>query len=219
MFGTLASLLVTFTGAYALSKRNLPFRAPITAVYLMTLFFSGGLIPFYLLIRGMGLINTRLVLILPLAINVFNIIIARNFLMTIDQAMEDSAVIDGAGYWRVLFRIMVPLSKPVIAVIALWNAVSYWNEWFQAMIFAPKKQLQVLQMMVREILLRDRLVDQVDNFMAQMLEDLGELGLARIPPESIQAATVLVTIGPIILLYPFVQKYFVKGVMLGSLKG
>ena len=92
--------------------------------------------------------------------------------MTIDQAMEDSAVIDGAGYWRVLFRIMVPLSKPVIAVIALWNAVSYWNEWFQAMIFASKKHLQVLQMMVREILLRDRLVDQVDNFMAQMLEDL-----------------------------------------------
>ena len=145
--GTLATLLVTFTGAYALSKRNLPFRASITAVYLMTLFFSGGLIPFYLLVRGLGLINTRMVLILPLAINVFNIIIARNFLMTIDQAMEDSAVIDGAGYWRVLFRIMVPLSRPVIAVIALWTAVSYWNEWFQAMIFAPKKHLQVLQML------------------------------------------------------------------------
>ncbi len=219
VFGTLTSLLVTFTGAYALSKRNLPFRAPITAVYLMTLFFSGGLIPFYLLIRGLGLINTRLVLILPLAINAFYIIIARNFLMTIDQAMEDSAVIDGAGYWRVLFRIMVPLSKPVIAVIALWNAVSYWNEWFHAMIFASKKHLQVLQMMVRELLFRARLIDQVENFMARMMEDLGELGLARIPPESIQAATVLVTIGPIILLYPFVQKYFVKGVMLGSLKG
>ncbi len=219
VFGTLATLLITLSGAYALSKRNLPFRASITAVYLMTLFFSGGLIPTYLLIRSLGLINTRLVLILPLAIQVFHIIIARNFLMTIDQAMEDSAVIDGAGYWRVLFRIMVPLSKPVIAVIALWNAVSHWNAWFDAMIYAPKKDLQVLQMLVREILYRSRLVDQVDNFMARMLEDMGELGLARIPPESIQAATVLVTIGPIILFYPFIQKYFVKGVMLGSLKG
>ncbi len=217
--GTLATLLVTLTGAYALSKRNLPFRASITAVYLMTLFFSGGLIPFYLLIRNLGLINTRLVLILPLAIQVFHIIIARNFLMTIDQAMEDSAVIDGAGYWRVLFRIMLPLSKPVIAVLALWNAVNYWNEWFQALIFAPRKHLQVLQMMVREILNREALIDQVENFMARMLEDLGELGLARIPPESIKAATVLITIGPIILFYPFIQKYFVKGVMLGSLKG
>ena len=104
----------------------------------MTLFFSGGLIPTYLLIRGLGLYNTRLVLILPVAIHVFYIIIARNFLMTIDQAMEDSAVIDGAGYWRVLFTIIVPLAKPVIAVIALWTAVSHWNSWFDAMIYAPQ---------------------------------------------------------------------------------
>ena len=219
VFGTLATLLVTLSGAYALSKRNLPFRAPITAVYLMTLFVSGGLIPTYLLIRSLGLINTRLVLILPVAIQVFYIIIARNFLMTIDQAMEDSAVIDGAGYWRILFRIIVPLSKPVIAVISLWTAVYHWNSWFDALIYAPNKQLQVLQILVRDILYRSRLVDQVDNYMARMLEDLGELGLSRIPPESIQAATVLVTIGPIILFYPFIQKYFVKGVMLGSLKG
>jgi putative aldouronate transport system permease protein len=223
--GTAWAVFVTFTGAYALSKRDLPGRRVLTTIYVLTLFFNGGLIPTFLLVRGLGLINTRLILTIAMGsatvigVNVFYVIIARNFLMTIDQAMEDSAVIDGAGYWRVLFRIMVPLSKPVIAVIALWNAVSYWNEWFHAMIFASKKHLQVLQMMVRELLFRARLIDQVDNFMARMMEDLGELGLARIPPESIQAATVLVTIGPIILLYPFVQKYFVKGVMLGSLKG
>ena len=215
VFGTLATLLVTFSGAYALSKRNLPFRAPITAVYLMTLFFSGGLIPTYLLIRSLGLINTRLVLILPIAIQVFYIIIARNFLMTIDQAMEDSAVIDGAGYWTVLFRIMVPLSWPVIAVVALWTAVSHWNAWFDALIYAPKKQLFVLQMLVRDVLNRSRLREQLDRF----VEDLDQFGLPIVPPESVQAATIIVTIGPIILAYPLIQRYFVKGVMLGSLKG
>ena len=215
VFGTLATLLVTFSGAYALSKRNLPFRTPITAVYLMTLFFSGGLIPTYLLIRSLGLINTRLVLILPIAIQVFYIIIARNFLMTIDQAMEDSAVIDGAGYWTVLFRIMVPLSWPVIAVVALWTAVSHWNAWFDALIYAPKKQLFVLQMLVRDVLNRSRLREQLDRF----VEDLDQFGLPIVPPESVQAATIIVTIGPIILAYPLIQRYFVKGVMLGSLKG
>ena len=214
VFGTLATLLVTFCGAYALSKRNLPFRTPITAIYLMTLFFSGGLIPTYLLIRSLGLINTRLVLILPIAIQVFYIVIARNFLMTIDQAMEDSAVMDGAGYWTVLFRIMVPLSRPVIAVIALWTAVSHWNAWFDALIYAPKRELFVLQMLVRDLLNRVRLRDQLENYM----EDIDQFG-AMIPPESVQAAIILITIGPIILLYPFIQRYFVKGVMLGSLKG
>ena len=215
VFGTVATLLVTFSGAYALSKRNLPFRAPITALYLMTLFFSGGLIPTYLLIRGLGLVNTRLVLILPIAIQVYYIIIARNFLMIIDQAMEDSAVIDGAGYWAVLFRIMVPLSWPVIAVVALWTAVNHWNAWFDALIYAPNKRLVVLQMLVRDILNRARLREQLDGF----VEDLDRFGLVIVPPESVQAATILVTIGPIILVYPFIQRYFVKGVMLGSLKG
>ena len=218
-FGTLLTLVVTFSGAYALSKRNLPFRTPITTAYLLTLFFSGGLIPTYLLIRGLGLYNTRLVLILPVAIHVFYIIIARNFLMTIDQAMEDSAVIDGAGYWRVLFTIIVPLAKPVIAVIALWTAVSHWNSWFDAMIYAPKRELRVLQMLVRDVLFRARLFDQLTEFVGELALDLEEQGLAQIPPESVKAATIMITIGPIILFYPFIQKYFVKGVMLGSLKG
>ena len=181
VFGTVATLLVTFSGAYALSKRNLPFRAPITGLYLMTLFFSGGLIPTYLLIRSLGLVNTRLVLILPIAIQVYYIIIARNFLMTIDQAMEDSAVIDGAGYWAVLFRIMVPLSWPVIAVVALWTAVSHWNAWFDALIYSPDKHLVVLQMLVRDILNRARLREELDGF----VEDLDRFGLVIVPPESV----------------------------------
>ena len=215
VFGTLGTLLVTFSGAYALSKRDLPGRSFITGVYLMTIFFSGGLVPLYLVVRSLGLINTRLVLILLPAIQVINIVIARNFLMTIDQAMEDSAVMDGAGYWMVLFRIIVPLSKPVIAVIALWSAVGHWNSWFDSLIYTPKREFRVLQLMIRDIIANQNIGDQL----AEFLEDLQDTGLLQIPPESVVAATILITIGPIILFYPFIQKHFVKGVMLGSLKG
>ena len=214
IFGTLFTLLVTFTGAYALSKRTLPGRSYITFLYVFTMFFSGGLIPTYLIIRGLGLMNTRLVLIIPMGINVFYIIIARNFLMTIDQAMVDSAVIDGAGYWTVLFRIMLPLSKPVLATIALWTAVSHWNQWFDALIYINKKELRVLQLLIRDMITKLLSWDEIQR---EMMEDF-EFE-ERLPPEAVQAATILITIGPIILVYPFAQKYFVKGVLLGSLKG
>ena len=215
-FGTLFTLLITFTGAYALSKRTLPGRSFVTILFVFTMFFSGGLIPTYLLIRSLGLMNSRWVLVIPIGLNVFYIIIARNFLMTIDQAMEDSAVIDGANYWTILFRIMLPLSKPVLATIALWTAVSHWNSWFDAMIYINKSELRVLQMLIRDMLF-NLLWERMDEWIRNMME---ELSLEqRIPPESVQAATILITIGPIILVYPFIQKYFVKGVMLGSIKG
>ena len=216
VIGTLFILLVTFTGAYALSKRDLPGRGVITFLYVLTLFFSGGLVPTYLLIREIGLINSRWALILPVGINAFYIVIARNFLMTIDQAMEDSAVIDGASYWKVLIRIVVPLARPAIAVIALWAAVQHWNAWFDALIYTPKKELRVLQLLVRDMitLLRTDILDRFTNEMgAQNVE------IPRIPPEAVKAATIIITIGPIILVYPFIQKYFVRGVMLGSVKG
>ena len=160
--------------------------------------------------------NTRLALVLPLAINVFWIVLARNYLMTIDQAMEDSALIDGASYWQVLFRIIVPLAKPIIAVIALFSSVQLWNEWFQAMIFAPHPRQRVLQLMVQEMLYELR-TEWLEEYLQQQLE----LGIIKhiFTPESVQAATIIITIGPIIFLYPFIQRYFVKGVMLGSLKG
>ncbi len=216
VIGTLFILLVTFTGAYALSKRDLPGRGVITFLYVLTLFFSGGLVPTYLLIREIGLINSRWALILPVGINAFYIVIARNFLMTIDQAMEDSAVIDGASYWKVLIRIIVPLARPAIAVIALWAAVQHWNAWFDALIYTPKKELRVLQLLVRDMttLLRTDILDRFTNEMgAQNVE------IPRIPPEAVKAATIIITIGPIIVVYPFIQKYFVRGVMLGSVKG
>ena len=211
-FGTLTTLLVTFTASYALSKRELPGRKFLTICFILTMFFSGGLIPTYLLIRNLGLMNTRWVLVVPVALNVYYIIITRNFLMTIDQSMEDSAIIDGAGYWTVLFRIMLPLSKPVMATIGLWAAVRHWNMWFDALIYIDEKGKQVLQLLIREML---KTLD---------LSELDEVGLdlqlqEPIPPQSVQAVTILVTIGPIVMVYPFIQKYFVKGVMLGSVKG
>ncbi len=220
--GTSWILFVTFTGAYALAKRDLPGRRVLTTIYVLTLFFNGGLIPTYLLVRGLGLINTRMILTISLGsatvigVNVFYIIIARNFLMTIDQALEDSAMIDGASYWQVLWRIIAPLSKPMIAVISLFAAVAHWNGWFDAMIYSPHRDLRVLQLMIRD-LLADLRVQRLEEFVQQQL--LAGERIELFPPEAVQAATIVITIGPIIFLYPFIQKYFAKGVMLGSLKG
>ena len=212
VFGTLTTLLVTFSGAYALAKRDLPGRGTITTLFIFTLWFGGGLIPTYLLIRSLGMINTRWVLILPVALNVYYIVIARNFMMTIDQSLEDSAIIDGAGYWTILFRIVLPVSKPVLATIALWAAVSHWNAWFDALIYINDADKRVLQMLVRDMIQLvtfDELLDYVDDLPVK----------EHIPPQSVRAVTILITIGPIVMVYPFIQKYFVKGVMLGSLKG
>ena len=216
VFGVLTTLLVTFTAAYALSKPTLPWRKSLTLVYTLTLFFSGGIIPLFLLIRGLGLFNTRAVLIMVPAINVFWIVLARNYLMTIDQAMEDSAVIDGATYWTVLVRIITPLAKPVIAVVALFSAVQHWNSWFDALIYAPHPRLTVLQMLVYRMLTEVR-SDWFIEYQDMMREAGIEVELFA--AEAVQAATIVITIGPIILVYPFLQRFFVKGVMLGSLKG
>ena len=212
VFGTLTTLLITFSGAYALAKRDLPGRGTITTLFIFTLWFGGGLIPTYLLIRSLGMINTRWVLIIPVALNVYYIVIARNFMMTIDQSLEDSAIIDGAGYWTILFRIVLPVSKPVLATIALWAAVSHWNAWFDALIYINDADKRVLQMLVRDMIQLvtfDELLDFVEDLPVK----------EHIPPQSVRAVTILITIGPIVMVYPFIQKYFVKGVMLGSLKG
>lgn len=222
VFGTTLTLFVTFCAAYALSKRNLPGRTVINFLLVFTLFFQGGLIPTYLLVRNLGMINSRWVLVIPPAVAAFSIIITRNFIMTIDQAMEDSAVIDGASYWRIMFQIFIPLSRPVLAVIALWTVVQHWNAWFDALLYITDRDRRILQLLLRDLV--ERLQGfQNDESMQRLVEELRAQGIepdwARIPHRSIQAATTLITIGPVILFYPFVQKYFVKGVMLGSLKG
>ena len=168
------------------------------------------------------MINSRWVLVIIPAIGAFNIIITRNFIMTIDQAMEDSAVIDGASYWRIMFSIFIPLSRPVLAVIALWTVVAHWNAWFDGLIYITDKDKRILQLLLRDIVQRLQGF-QTDDSMQRLVEELRAQGIepdwARIPHRSIQAAATLITIGPVVLFYPFIQKYFVKGVMLGSVKG
>ena len=220
--GTALTLLITFSAGYALSKRLLPGRTVLTFLFVFTLFFQGGLIPTYLVVRRLDLINTRLVLLLLPAMSVFYIIICRNFLMTIDESLEESAVIDGAGYWRVLFQIIIPLSKPALATIALFSSVYHWNDFFLPLIYVHDDDKRVLQELIRDLMMDLNLL-QTDQFIAELTEELRQSEhlreLMRIPPQAAQAATVLLTIGPIVFIYPFLQKYFVKGVMLGSLKG
>lgn len=210
--GTLLTLVVTLLAAYPLSKKNLPGRNAVTIFILVTMFFSGGIIPSYLLIRSLGLIDKRLVLFLPGLAGGFNIVITRNFLMTLDKSYEESAFMDGANYAQILARIVVPLSKPVIATVALWTAVGHWNAWFDAMIYIRSSNKIVLQLLLQ------RMLQQLQEF-AQQVANFQQVENVELPSESMKAAVTVLTIGPIVVAYPFLQKYFIKGFLMGSLKG
>lgn len=213
VIGTVGAIVFALCAAYPLAKRKLPGRSLLTIVILITMFFSGGIIPQYLLVRKLGLINTRAALILPNLVVGFHIIIMRNFLMTIDEAYEEAAIIDGANYLQVLLRIVIPLSKPVIAVIALWTAVFHWNEWFQALIFITDRDKLVLQLLLR------KMIQEMEQLMDAQIGQFELLEETELPTAALQAAITVLTIGPIVLFYPFLQRYFIKGVFIGSLKG
>ena len=212
VMGTVLTIVITLLAAYPLSKILIPGRNMLTIFILITMFFSGGLIPSYLLIRRLGLFDTRWALILPSLAIGFYTIIMRNFLMTIDSAYEDSAFIDGANYFQILVRIIIPLSKPVIATIALWTAVMHWNSWFDALIYTKSESKIVLQLLLRRLIQEMTLMDD-------SLNDFLNVEQIKLPSEAVKAAITILTIGPIILLYPFLQKYFIKGIFIGSLKG
>lgn len=209
-------LIVTFTvlAAYPLSKKELPYRNFFTIFFLIAMFFSGGIIPDYLLVKNLGLLDNSLSLILPSAVNVFFIIIMRNYFMTIDKGIEESAIIDGANYFQILTKIILPISKPVIATVALWAAVYHWNEWFHALVYIQDDAKTVLQIVVRDMLTA---MDLSNNQNAQV--GGGGMSSSELLLSNVRAATVIISIGPIVLIYPFVQKYFIKGIMIGSLKG
>lgn len=209
---TLLTLLVTVMASYSLAKKKLPGRNIITIYYLVPMFFGGGLIPSFLLIKSLGLMNSLWALIIPTLVSSYNIIIVRNFIMAIGTEMEEAALIDGAGYIRILYSIMLPVLKPVIATVALWTAVSHWNSWFDALIYVRDDSKVVLQLLLR------RIIEMSTMDFNKLSERLIE-GTIKIHTSSVIAATTVVTIGPIILVYPFLQKYFVKGIMIGSLKG
>ncbi|NOU85706.1 ABC transporter permease subunit [Paenibacillus sp. LMG 31460] len=210
--GTALEVLFTILAAYPLAKKELPFRGGITTYFIIPMFFSGGLIPTYLIIRSLGLLDNFLVLIIPGAVAIFSIIIMRNYFMSLDTAMEESAVIDGAGYLTLLFRIILPISTPVLATIALWAAVEHWNAWFDAMIYIRDRNLTVIQVIMREMLasVSEQSNDLMFNNNAQQ---------AQLAMSNVRSGIALLSIGPIILIYPWMQKYFIKGAMLGSVKG
>jgi len=207
--GTAINILLTACGAYALSRRNVLWMKPVMFLIVFSMFFSGGLIPLYLLVGDLGMMNSRLAVIIPTAVNAFNLIIMRTSFQAVPVSLEESAKLDGANDMVILFRIILPLSLPVVAVITLFYAVGHWNSWFPAMIFLQTRELLPLQLILREIL--------ISNTTGQMMTDLGQLD--QIPvAETIQYATVMVATLPILFLYPFLQKYFVKGVMIGAIK-
>lgn len=212
VIGTVLSLIVVLLAAYPLSKKNLPFRNYITIFFLIPMFFSGGLIPTYLLIRSLNLLDKRWVLIIPTLMNIFNMIIVRNFIMAMDNELEEAAHIDGASYFTILWVIVAPLSKAVLATVALWTMVGHWNSWFDALIYTRRENLIVLQILVRRMIMM-----QIDD--TQSLQAFERMRQTRIPTAAVRASTIIVTIGPIVVAYPFLQKHFVKGIMIGSLKG
>jgi putative aldouronate transport system permease protein len=211
--GTLVNLFFTSLSAYVLSRRNLYWGKALMFMVTFTMFFGGGLIPFYLLIRDLNLIDNRLVMIIPGAISVWNLIVMRTSFMEIPASLEESAKIDGANDFVVLFKIVLPLSKSVMAVMALFYAVGHWNSWFNAMIFLRKRSLYPLQLILREILIQNDVSTMRDIV---RLEDMQNQDKYR---ALVQYCTIIVATVPILLIYPFLQKYFVKGVMIGSIKG
>lgn len=211
--GTAMGVFVCSLAAYTVSKRELPGRGLLMAILIVTLFFSGGFIPTFLLIRSLGLFNTFWALVLPGLVNAFNVIIIRNFFMAIDRGVEESALMDGASYLRILVSIVMPLSMPVLATVTLWTAVSIWNEWFEALIFVSGNDWIVLQEFIRRMM--EEVFDKRERAIIDRFND--EFG-RQIQRDNVQAAVIIITIGPIVLLYPFLQRYFVRGIMVGSLK-
>ncbi|MDY5930407.1 MAG: carbohydrate ABC transporter permease [Candidatus Ornithospirochaeta sp.] len=205
--GTSLSLFLTVMAAYCLSRRDLMFRDPIMMLIVFSMYFNGGMIPFYLVVKGVGLNNSIWSLIIPSAISTYNLIIMRTAMVSVPDSLEESARLDGANDWTILWRIMVPLVKPTLAVICLYYAVSNWNAWFNAMLFMQDKKDYPLQLILREILIQNDTVD-----MAAGADDM-------LLSETIQFATIVVATLPILCIYPFIQRYFVKGVMIGAVKG
>jgi putative aldouronate transport system permease protein len=210
VLGTLLNLILTTLAAYALSRQQNKFRNIIMVMITFTMYFSGGLVPTYMLINELGLSDTRWVMIIPGAISAYNLIIMRTFFAGIPVSMEESAKIDGANDFTVLFRIFVPLAKPVIAVMTLFYGVGHWNAWFNASLYIQNRDLLPLQVILREILIQN-----TTQNMTTSVEGFDKMQVA----ETVKYATIIVATLPILALYPFMQKYFVKGVMIGSIKG
>lgn len=203
--GTLINVLLTCLFAYPLSRKNLPARSFFLFLVVFTMLFSGGIIPTYLVVKGTGLLDSVWAMIVPTALSAFNLLILKSFFENLPEELFESARIDGAREFRILFGIAVPLSLPSLLTIGLFYMVGHWNEFFQAIMYITKRELHPLQVIVREMLMKSQtVVDNVDEV---------------IPTTSLQMASVVYAALPIILVYPFLQKHFSKGMLIGAIKG
>jgi multiple sugar transport system permease protein/putative aldouronate transport system permease protein len=220
VFGTIYNVAMTMIVAYPLARKDFIGRGPIMFLFTFTMFFHGGLIPTYLLIKSLGMIDTRAVLIVPGAIIVWYLIITRTYLQsTIPGELYEAARVDGATNSRMLWSVVLPLSGPIIAVITLFYAVNHWNQFFNALVYIRRQELRPLQIILREILVLNS-PGVIDQLMASASPEQVEALQARMYLQGlIQFALIVVATAPILAVYPFVQKYFVRGVMIGALKG
>jgi putative aldouronate transport system permease protein len=205
--GLALNLSLTSLGAYFLSRKRVLWFKPVMIMILISMYFSGGLIPFFLTVRNLGLYNTRWALIFPTAVSTYNMIVLRSYFQTIPDSIEESVFMDGGGHVMVLTRFFIPLSLPAMAVMVLYYGVGHWNSWFNAMIFLRDAAKFPLQLILRDMLIMGSNLD-IKNVGVdyQMVE------------ESVKAATIVVSTAPILMIYPFLQRYFVGGLMIGSLK-
>jgi putative aldouronate transport system permease protein len=206
--GTAANLALTTCGAYPLSRRRFVGRKLFSFLIVFTMIVQGGLIPTFLVVRSLGLLDTFWVMILPTAISAFNLIVLRTFFSQQPEEIEESAIIDGASEFQIMVRIVVPLAVPGLLTIGLFYAVFHWNSFFEALIYLRSRNLVPMQIVLREIV--------IESNVDEMAESAGAFDLMS---ESVKYATIMVATIPILLVYPFIQKHFVKGVMIGSLKG
>lgn len=211
VLGTVINLTLTILAAYPLSRKDLKGRNAIMGFILFTMYFSGGMTPTYILVRNLKLTNTMWALILPTAVSTFNLIVMRSyFVSTIPAELQEAAFIDGCSNTKLLLKVILPLSKPILAVIALYYGVEHWNDFYQALIYLTDRKLFPLQLFLREILIQAQ-TDSMTEAGAGMTQKLME-------SESIKYAVIIFSSAPMLMIYPFIQKYFVKGVMIGSLK-
>lgn len=206
--GTAISMVLTVLGAYVLTIKKLPGRTAITFFFIFTMLFSGGLVPTYLVVSELGLIDSLWALILPSAVSTYNMVLMRNFFQSVPESLYEAASIEGETLVGYLIHIMLPLSGAAIATIALFYAVGYWNDYFKSLIYIRNNKLWPMQTVLRQAL-------QTAQFNTMMYDDSAQ----TLASETLKDAMIVVTVVPILCVYPFVQKYFVKGVMVGSLKG
>jgi len=210
-FGTLISLIVTLPAAYTLSRKDFLPRRFFMIYFTIVMFFSGGLIPTYIVISNFNMVNTIWVMLIPFCLNIYNLIIARTFFQTsIPDEISEAAIIDGCDDARLFFQIVLPLSKAVVAVMALFYAVATWNNYFRPMIYIRNDAIQVLQVFLRDILVLNQYLESMDGATFNEMQTVADM---------IKYGVIIVSALPMLMFYPFMQKYFVKGVLIGSIKG